>query len=176
MRCTCNRSVVALTSASSTRRTKFRSLDHRCSRHLLYSPETEYFDSARSNATAPSSTTTAARAPSRHSASIWLRDSGATFSELFASPEMASVIDGPRNCLFFWLGTGVAGDDRKAASYEQPPSRLLVARCSWLPGFCPWGKAVKRRGAFSKPRASKYGDCHPATLLLRALRAYEPRS
>src|SRR6266404_7208381 len=76
MRCTCNRSVVPLTSASSTRRTKFRSLDQRCSRHLLYSPETEYFASARSNAMAQSSTTTAARAPSRKSESIWLSESG----------------------------------------------------------------------------------------------------
>src|ERR1700687_5231490 len=76
MRCTCNRSVVALTSASSTRRTKFRSLDHRCSRHLLYSPEIEYLASARSNAMALSSTTTAARAPLRNSESIWLSESG----------------------------------------------------------------------------------------------------
>src|ERR1017187_7637056 len=79
---------------------------------------------------APSSTTTAARAPSRNSASIWLRESGVTFSELFASPETASVIDGPRSCLVFWLDTGVAGDDRQTASYEQPPSRLLAARGS----------------------------------------------
>src|ERR1022692_2477122 len=97
---------------------------------------------------APSSTTTAARAPSRNSASIWLRESGVTFSELFASPETASVIDGPRSCLVFWLGTGVAGDDRKAASYEQPPSRLLVARSSWLAGFCSWGNAVNRCESF----------------------------
>ena len=76
MRCTCNRSVVAFTSASSTRRTKFRSLDHKCSRHLWYSPEIEYFDSARSNAMAPSSTTTAACAPLRKSESIWLSESG----------------------------------------------------------------------------------------------------
>src|ERR1017187_1326114 len=132
MRCTCNRSVVAFTSASSTRRTKFRSLDHRCSRHLLYSPEIEYFDSARSNAMAPSSTTTAARAPSRNSASIWLRESGVTFSELFASPETASVIDGPRSCLVFWLGTGVAGDDRKAASYELRATSQPIARSPQL--------------------------------------------
>ena len=37
--------------------------------------ETEYFDSARSNAMAPSSTTTAACAPSRKSESIWLSES-----------------------------------------------------------------------------------------------------
>ena len=75
MRCTCNRSVVPFTSASGTRRTKFRSLDQTCSRHLLYSPETAYFDSARSNAMAPSSTTTTACAPSRNSESIWLSES-----------------------------------------------------------------------------------------------------
>ena len=43
---------------------------------LLYSPEIEYFDSAKSNAMAPSSTTTAARAPLRKSESIWLSESG----------------------------------------------------------------------------------------------------
>src|SRR5208282_4999963 len=89
MRCTCSRRVVARTSASSTRRTKFRSLDHRCSRHLLYSPETEYFDSARSNAMAPSSTTTAERAPSRKSVSIWLRESGVMESIFVQSGEEA---------------------------------------------------------------------------------------
>src|ERR1039458_6617137 len=99
-------------------------------------------------AMAPSSTTTAARAPSRNSASIWLRESGVTFSELFASPETASVIDGPRSCLVFWLGTGVAGDDRKAASYEHPPSRLLVARSSWLAVFRSWDNAVNRCESF----------------------------
>jgi hypothetical protein len=52
---------VAFTSASSTPRTKFRSLDHRRSKHwLLYSPEMEYLDSVRSNAMMPSSTTPAA--------------------------------------------------------------------------------------------------------------------
>src|ERR1700732_1219362 len=76
MRCTCHRSVVPFTSASSTRPTKFRSLDQRCSRHLLYSPDTEYFASARSNAMALSSTTTAAHAPLRKSESVWLSESG----------------------------------------------------------------------------------------------------
>jgi hypothetical protein len=53
IRCTASRSVPFLTSASSTRRTAFRSADHKCSRHRLYSPEMEYLDCARSNATAP---------------------------------------------------------------------------------------------------------------------------
>src|SRR5947209_5898714 len=75
MRCTCNRSVVALTSASSTRRTMLRSLDQRCSRHLLYSPDIEYFDSAKSKATAPSSTTIALWASAKKSDSVWLRES-----------------------------------------------------------------------------------------------------
>src|SRR5271163_618056 len=89
MRCTCKRSVVALTSASSTRRTTFRSLDHRCNRHLLYSPEMEYFDSVRSKAMTPSSTTTAARAPSRKLESIWLRESEVIDTKLFANLEPA---------------------------------------------------------------------------------------
>src|ERR1019366_9385869 len=99
MRCTCNRSVVVFASASSTRRTKFRSFDHRCSRHLLYSPETEYFDSARLNAMAPSSTTTAARAPSRKSESIWLRESGVMYGNYSLVKGSASVMGGLRNCL-----------------------------------------------------------------------------
>ena len=66
-RCTASRSVPFFTSASSTRRTVFRSADHRCSRHLLCSPEIEYFDCARSNATAPSSSTTAPAASLRKS-------------------------------------------------------------------------------------------------------------
>lgn len=99
MRCTCSRSVVAFTSASNTRRTKFLSCDHRCRRHLLYSPDTEYFDSARSNAMAPSSTTTAARAPLRKSESMWLSESGVMLSESFIPTERVSVIDGLENCL-----------------------------------------------------------------------------
>src|SRR5208282_3239655 len=106
MRWTCNRSVVAFNSASSTRRTKFRSCDQRCSRHLLHSPEIEYFDYARSKTMALSSTTTAARAPSRKSESIWLSDSGVIDQlrsrlrpELFILPEPLSVIYGRRNCL-----------------------------------------------------------------------------
>ena len=66
-RCTASRSIPFFTSASSTRRTVFRSADHRCSRHLLCSPEIEYFACARSNATAPSSSTTAPDAPARKS-------------------------------------------------------------------------------------------------------------
>src|SRR5208337_1327652 len=77
---------------SSTRRTKFRSFDQRCSRHLWYSPEIEYFDSARSNAMAPSSTTTAARAPLRKSESIWLSESGVTAPNY--SPHRSEVGDG----------------------------------------------------------------------------------
>ncbi len=42
-RCTASRNVPLFTSASTTRRTVFRSADHRCSKHLLYSPEMEYF-------------------------------------------------------------------------------------------------------------------------------------
>jgi hypothetical protein len=45
-------------------------------RHLLYSPEIEYFESARSKAMAPSSTTTASRAPLRKSESVWRSESG----------------------------------------------------------------------------------------------------
>jgi len=43
-RCTASRRISFFTSASKTRRTKFRSSDHRCNRHLFRSPEMEYFD------------------------------------------------------------------------------------------------------------------------------------
>src|SRR5581483_8729021 len=57
--CTVTRRVSPLASTSSTRRTKFRSADHRCNKHLLLSPEIEYFACARSNTTELSSITTA---------------------------------------------------------------------------------------------------------------------
>ena len=76
MRWTWRRRVVPFKSASSTRRTILRSLDQRCIRHFSYSPEIEYFASARSKTIAPSSMTTAAREPSRNSVRILASESG----------------------------------------------------------------------------------------------------
>src|SRR5256886_13448682 len=78
-RCTSRRSTSFFTSASSTRRTTLRSDDHRCSTHLLRSPEMEYLDCAKSKATAPSSITTAFRDPTRKSSTVLTRVSGFTF-------------------------------------------------------------------------------------------------
>src|SRR6266550_5668921 len=77
-RCTSRRSTSFFTSASITRRTTLRSDDHRCSTHLLRSPEMEYLDCAKSNATAPSSITTAFRDPTRKSSTVLTRVSGFT--------------------------------------------------------------------------------------------------
>ena len=77
-RCTSKRSTSFFTSASITRRTTLRSDDHKCSTHLLRSPEMEYLDCAKSNATAPSSITTAFRAPTRKSSTVLTRVSGFT--------------------------------------------------------------------------------------------------
>ena len=75
-RCTASRSTSFLISTSSTRRTTLRSADHKCSRHLLLSPEMEYLDWARSNTTAPFSSTTAPRDPARKSSTVRARVSG----------------------------------------------------------------------------------------------------
>src|SRR5579864_740454 len=96
-RCTASRSVPFFTSASSTRRTVFRSADHRCSRHLLYSPEIEYFACDRSNATAPSSTTTAPEASFRKSCTVRVSDSG-VMPKLFTTAAPKSVTDEHREC------------------------------------------------------------------------------
>src|ERR1700683_2901998 len=74
--CTGSRHVPFFTSASSTRRTAFRSADQRCSRHRLYSPEIEYLDCARSNATAPFSSTTAPAASLRKSCTVRVKACG----------------------------------------------------------------------------------------------------
>src|SRR2546430_14178324 len=66
--------------------TLFRSsADHRCSRHLLRSPEIEYFACARSKATAPSSSTTASWAWERNSSTVRTKASGVMsgFFQLF---------------------------------------------------------------------------------------------
>src|SRR5581483_2119300 len=73
---TSNLSTSFFASASTTRRTMFRSLDQKCRRHLLYSPEIEYLASPRSKVTAPSSTTTASREPARNSSTVRTRLSG----------------------------------------------------------------------------------------------------
>jgi hypothetical protein len=69
IRCTVTRRLSPLLSTSNTRRTTFRSSDHKCSRHLLLSPETEYFPCPESNITAPSSITTAPLLPERNPSS-----------------------------------------------------------------------------------------------------------
>src|SRR3984957_11334905 len=56
------------------RRNAQRSADHKCSRHLLYSPEIEYFDCARSNTTDPFSRTTAPEASERKSCRVRVRE------------------------------------------------------------------------------------------------------
>ena len=73
IRCTVTRSVSPLASTSNTLRTTFRSGDHKCSRHLLLSPETEYFACPRSKTTAPSSMTTALLLPERNPSSVLAR-------------------------------------------------------------------------------------------------------
>jgi hypothetical protein len=91
-RCTIRRRLPFRTTASRIRRTVLRSADHKWSRHLLYSPETEYFDSVRSKIRAPSSSTLARRDPPRNSSRVWPSDSGVMkgFSVQIAQP---SVID-----------------------------------------------------------------------------------
>jgi len=65
--------------------------DQRCSGHLLYSPDTESFESSRSKMRAPSSRTEAWREPPRKSSSRPLSDSGVMFG--FFRPGCGFVSD-----------------------------------------------------------------------------------
>lgn len=97
------------TSGSSTRRTALRSADQKCSRHLLYSPDTEYFESARSKMPAPSSSTEAWREPPRKSSSSTLSDS-VVMSGFFRRAPDLSVTDehsGYRSACEVWDNKGI---------------------------------------------------------------------
>src|SRR6476660_3979480 len=94
-RCTARRSVPLFTSASSTRRTVFRSADQRCSRHLLYSPEIENFAWARSNITAPFSSTTAPEDPLKKSWTVRVSDSGVMWKLFILAAAMSVTNEHP---------------------------------------------------------------------------------
>src|SRR5436309_8863136 len=70
----------------------FASADHKCRRHLLYSPEIEYFALPRSKATAPSSRTTAPAASLRKSWTVRVSASG-VMPALSAMGKFLSVTD-----------------------------------------------------------------------------------